>query len=140
MLNGTIAENIAHTGGGVYRDALRQATHSASGTRIVALNLVDLGGTGPDVSGDFTSGGHNLIGDGSGSTGFTNGTNGDQVGTAPTPSTRGSARWRNNGGPTQTKALLAGSPAIDTGDNNAIDPISGQPLTTDHAAGPASRA
>src|SRR5207244_4317922 len=38
---------------------------------------------------------------------------------------------KNNGGPTQTMALLAGSPTIDAGDNTAVDPISGQPLTTD---------
>ncbi|HJZ92281.1 MAG TPA: choice-of-anchor Q domain-containing protein, partial [Gemmataceae bacterium] len=34
-------------------------------------------------------------------------------------------------GPTQTMALLAGSPAIDHGDNNAVDPVTGKPLTTD---------
>ena len=36
------------------------------------------------------------------------------------PSTRGSARWPDNGGPTQTHALLAGSPAIDAGDNVSV--------------------
>jgi hypothetical protein len=69
------------------------------------------------VSGDFTSGGHNLIGDGTGSTGFVNGVNGDMVGTAANPIDPRLGPLANNGGPTQTHALLAGSPAIDHGDN-----------------------
>ena len=36
----------------------------------------------------------------------------------------------NNGGPTQTRALLAGSPAIDKG-SPTNDPITGAPITTD---------
>src|SRR5262249_40587751 len=39
----------------------------------------------PDISGDFNSLGHNLIGNGSGSTGFVNGHSGDQIGTAAAP-------------------------------------------------------
>ena len=40
---------------------------------------------------------------------------------------------QDNGGPTQTMALLAGSPAIDKGDNTLvpIDPSTGLPVTTD---------
>ena len=40
---------------------------------------------------------------------------------------------QDNGGPTQTMALLAGSPAIDKGDNTLvpIDPSTGLPFTTD---------
>ncbi len=38
----------------------------------------------------------------------------------------------NNGGPTQTIALLAGSPAIDAGSNAlAVDPTTGDPLAYD---------
>ena len=47
---------------------------------------------------------------------LTDGTNGDQVGVASPGLDSG---LKNNGGPTQTIALLAGSPAIDAG-NSAL--------------------
>ena len=54
--------------------------------------------------------------------------NGNQVGVA----NPGLGPLANNGGPTQTIALLPGSPAIDAGSNAlAVDPTTGQPLTTD---------
>ena len=68
---------------------------------------------GPDVSGPFDSKGSNVIGkiDGS-ATGF-NGP-GDVTGTG----TKGlDTKLANNGGPTDTVALLAGSAAIDAGNN-----------------------
>ena len=56
-----------------------------------------------------------------------NGLNGNQVGVADP----GLGTLADNGGPTQTIALLAGSPAIDMGSNAlAVDPR-GNPLTTD---------
>jgi hypothetical protein len=70
---------------------------------------------------------YNLIGTG-GSGGLVNGVNGNQVGVA----NPGLGTLADNGGPTQTIALLDGSPAIDTGSNAlAVDPSTGQPLTTD---------
>jgi predicted outer membrane repeat protein len=69
----------------------------------------------PDVSGNITSGGYNLIGDGTGSS-FTNGANGDQVGTATSRLDPLLGPLQTNGGPTFTRALLPGSPAIDAGD------------------------
>jgi CSLREA domain-containing protein len=113
LLNVTVTENSAHAGGGVVLDA-----HGTSSVKnsIIAGNLVDLTGAGRDVSGAFTSGGHNLIGDGTGATGFANGTNGDLVGTAADPIDPRLGPLANNGGPTRTHALLAGSPAIDHGD------------------------
>jgi predicted outer membrane repeat protein len=113
LLNATVTDNSAHIGGGVVLD-----NGGASNIRntIIAQNLVDLDGAGPDVSGAFSSGGHNLIGDGSGSTGFANGVNGDMVGTADTPLDPRLGPLANNGGPTQTHALRAGSPAIDQGE------------------------
>jgi CSLREA domain-containing protein len=54
----------------------------------------------------------NLIGTG-GSGGMVNGTNGNQVGVA----TPGLGPLADNGGPTQTHALLSTSPALDAGDN-----------------------
>ena len=70
---------------------------------------------------------YNLIGTG-GSGGLVNGINGNQVGVADP----GLGPLADNGGPTQTIALLPGSPAIDAGSNAlAVDPTTGQPLTTD---------
>jgi CSLREA domain-containing protein len=114
LLNVTVSDNDAHTGGGVW---LEKGATSSVRNSIIAGNLVDLTGAGPDVSGAFTSGGHNLIGDGSDSTGFTNGTGGDMVGTADDPIEPRLGPLAFNGGPTRTHALLAGSPAIDHGDN-----------------------
>jgi len=117
LLNCTIAENTAHTGGGLF--------HSGGGTfsvknTIVALNLIDFGGSNPELSGTFTSGGHNLIGNGTGGTGFTDGVNGDMVGTSANPIDPKLGPLQNNGGPTKTMALLAGSLAIDHGDNTIL--------------------
>src|SRR6185295_17396641 len=85
----------------------------------------------PDARGTFTSRGHNLIGDGSGSSGFTG--TGDQVGTSALPINALLAPLGNNGGPTQTRALLPGSPAIDSGDNCVTENPGcfTTPLTTD---------
>ncbi|HEV3311517.1 MAG TPA: choice-of-anchor Q domain-containing protein, partial [Chloroflexota bacterium] len=68
----------------------------------------------------------NLIGTGGGYI-LTNGSNGNQVGVA----NPGLGALASNGGPTETIALLAGSPAIDAGSNSlAVDP-QGKALTTD---------
>lgn len=72
-------------------------------------------GSGPDAFGTFISQGFNLLGKGDGSSGFTNGTNGDQVGTIATPLDAKLGPLQNNGGPTSTRALLPGSPAMDQG-------------------------
>jgi hypothetical protein len=68
------------------------------------------------VFGDFASQGHNLIGDPFGSSGF--GVTGDLVGTTESPLDPRLGPLANNGGPTRTHALLAGSPAIDHGDSS----------------------
>jgi hypothetical protein len=111
------------------------ATNSSLATlrnSLVALNLVGPGGVffaiydpttqvwilsgpSPDLSGPFTSGGYNLIGQTDGSTGLTNGVNGDLVGTGTPPLNPLLGPLQDNGGPTLTHALLRGSPAIDQG-------------------------
>jgi hypothetical protein len=73
---------------------------------LIAVNSA--GGGGPDVSGSFTSQGYNLIGNTNGSSGF--GTVGDLLNVNPQL-----GPLQNNGGPTPTRALLPGSPAIDAG-------------------------
>ncbi|HVK06398.1 MAG TPA: choice-of-anchor Q domain-containing protein, partial [Armatimonadaceae bacterium] len=113
------ADNSAHIGGGVL---LAIGGASAVRNTIIADNLADAGGIGPDVFGAFTSGGHNLIGDGTGATGFADGVNGDQMGTAAAPIDPRLGALADNGGPTQTHALLAGSLAIDRGDDGLLPP------------------
>ena len=63
----------------------------------------------PDLDGAFISLGHNLIGNTTGGSGFAAS---DLLNVNPQL-----GPLQNNGGPTQTMALLAGSPAIDAGDN-----------------------
>jgi hypothetical protein len=68
--------------------------------------------TAPDFSGAFATASHNLLQDGSGATGISNGVNGNLVGIDP--------KLRpldNYGGPTETFALYADSPAIEAGSN-----------------------
>jgi len=120
LLNCTIAENTANTGGGIYL-APNPASPPILTVRntIIALNLDYFGGNGPDVEGaPITSQGHNLIG--AGGAGFTNGINGDIAGTAADPIDPRLGALANHGGPTKTRALLAGSPAIDAGDNDDV--------------------
>ena len=117
VTNSTIAYNSGD-GGGIYSGP----TATLSNT-IVALNTIvtyyyaepsDIAGTVSSTSA------YNLIGTG-GSGGLTTGVNGNQVGVAdPGLDPNG---LQNNGGPTQTIALLASSPAIDAGSNAlAVDP------------------
>jgi predicted outer membrane repeat protein len=61
----------------------------------------------------------NLIGDGTGLTGISNGTGGNQIGTDAAPINPGVGPLQNNGGPTLTMALLPGSPALDAGSGEA---------------------
>jgi fibronectin-binding autotransporter adhesin len=108
----TVSGNSASTEGGgidIYGDfAVAGVTISDT---IIAGNSA---GTGPDVSGAVSSDhGFNLIGDGDGASGFT--AAGDQVGTATSPIDPLLAPLGNYGGPTQTMALLPGSPAIGQG-------------------------
>ena len=70
----------------------------------------------PDASGPLSSGGYNLIGDKTGSTGFAHGVNRDQVGGGDRPVVDARlGMLGDNGGPTPTMAVLSDSPAIDQG-------------------------
>jgi CSLREA domain-containing protein len=73
--------------------------------------------TSDDITGSIDpAGSSNLIGNGSGMTGVSDGSNGNQVGSA-LPINALLASLANNGGPTMTHALLPGSPAINAGSN-----------------------
>jgi uncharacterized repeat protein (TIGR01451 family) len=74
----------------------------------------------PDVNGQFSSLGHNLIGNAAGSSGFT--APGDQVGTTAHPINPMLGAPGNHGGPTPTMVPQLGSPAIDAGDNSNAPP------------------
>ena len=95
-----------------------------SGTN--GLGAID--GAGPDLSGCFSSRGHNLVGLSDGSTGFTNNVRNDLVGSGP-PIDAMVNDLADNGGPVTTCSLQSGSPAVDAGD----DTLLGSPwyLTTD---------
>jgi Bacterial Ig-like domain (group 3)/Right handed beta helix region len=131
VVNTTIAYNQVGaygTGGGLYDSG--GATTTLYNT-IVAVNTAGGGtGIGDDIAGSGVSpaSANNLVGvDESGS--LTSGTNGNLVGVSNPGLAPGLA---NNGGPTQTIALLDGSPAIGAGSIAlAVDPTSGLPLTYD---------
>ena len=118
-------DGVGHPAAGI-GGGLCSSAGSASSTRdtIFAGNHV-LGGSsgkgtpraeaiGPDVNGDMTSQGHNLLGRSDGCTGFT--TTDRQGGT--TDDMRLDPKFGaldNYGGPTETLPLLPGSPAINAG-------------------------
>ena len=104
--NGAVILPAPGSGGGIWNGGTVNVKNT-----IIAQNSA---ATGPDVFGSFASGGYNLIGDGTGSTGFT--AVGDRVGTAAAPIDPLLNPLTNNGGPTQTVALQPGSPAINGGD------------------------
>ncbi|MBW4654109.1 MAG: DUF4347 domain-containing protein [Kaiparowitsia implicata GSE-PSE-MK54-09C] len=114
LTNVTITNNTAVSGGGggIMRDSGSVNLRNS----IVAGNI---SASAPDVQGTFTNPGHNLIDKSDGSTGFANGVNGNIIGTIAAPVNSGLGALANNGGPTQTHALLTGSLAINAG-NNAL--------------------
>jgi hypothetical protein len=107
----TIANNIASSGGGLY---IVSGPTSPVRPRNILLagNMATMG---PDLFGRINSQGHNLIQDPSQGIGF-DAT--DLLTVDPLLDPRG---LQSNGGPTQTIALQAGSPAIDAGDNTGAD-------------------
>jgi CSLREA domain-containing protein len=109
ILDSTIAENTADFGGGIR--SINGATVTIANT-ILALNSAP---NGPDGSGPFNSVGvgFNIIGNNSGMTYTQAGY--DQIGTPASPIDPKLDQLRDNGGPTLTRALLPGSPAIDRG-------------------------
>jgi CSLREA domain-containing protein/uncharacterized repeat protein (TIGR01451 family) len=106
LSNVTFADNVANglnTGGNIFNDEAELSIKSS----IVAYSQAD--GNCANSAGFLNSLGHNLE---SGSTcGFS--APGDLVNTDPLL-----GPLQNNGGPTPTRALLHGSPAIDQGDNS----------------------
>ena len=101
---------------------IRNTFQTDSGVWTVKSSII-AGNTGfTDVSGTYTSGGFNLIGNPFNSTGFTNGVNNDQVGAngAPLDAKFDPLGLKDNGGTTHTIALQADSPAIDKGTSDSL--------------------
>jgi len=116
----TISGNVASdTGGGVWSDGtVVLANALIAGNRAVDSN---------DLHGDVTTGSSgNLIGDGTGMTGLTDGINSNQVGTGSLPIDARLSALGDYGGSTPTMQLLAGSPALDMGLSSGGIPITGQ--------------
>ena len=103
LTNSTVSGNVAnYGGGGIYNSG----GNAKLGNTIVADN------TAGDAYGTFSSQGHNLIGNSSGSSGFGASDLLDQDPMLVPP--------QNNDGPTRTHALQPGSPAIDAGDDALV--------------------
>ena len=116
--NSTITNNRADaggtdagTGGGIHNDGTGTLTLNST---IVATNFVGTDDVRDNISGT-ASGSSNLVGVDTRLTGLTNGVDGNIVGTAANPIDPGLQPLADNGGPTQTHAILPNSPAPQCG-------------------------
>jgi predicted outer membrane repeat protein len=119
MTNCTISGNSGSLGGGIW--ALGDPKEMTLTNTIIANNT---NGDCVIGSGTIIDGGHNLIEDtGANACGLTDGVKGNVIGQDPNLDPAG---LQNNGGPTQTVAVLGGSPAINAGDEAvcAAPPVS----------------
>jgi hypothetical protein len=113
MQNSTLSDNQANDGGGIY------SYQGPDTTSLVEISntILSAGFSGENIfndGGTVTSHGYNVSSDDGG--GYLNG-QGDQINTDPLL-----GPLQDNGGPTFTHALLAGSPAIDAGDPSFTPP------------------
>jgi CSLREA domain-containing protein len=121
--NATITANTSiGAGGGVYVESTPFLTVGVPRFRnsILAQNSDGQPPATDDCGGAVASEGHNLLGDGTFCIDFQP-AKGDLEGTSAQPLPPGLGNLSENGGPTPTRALLAGSPAIDAGDPAAPD-------------------
>lgn len=128
----TVARNLGSTNGAC---ALAMVGDNGCTNRLLSTLVADNDGPNFFLDGNpvLRSLGHNL--DSDGSSGLVNGANGDLVGTAASPLDPKLAPLQDNGGPTLTMALLAGSPALGTG---ACSDANGAPLPDDQRGFPRS--
>lgn len=113
LINSTVANNTAPYGGGIENFVGQFAIANT----IVAGNTATT--ADPDVKGRFANTDHDLIGIIGDATGFSaSGPAASLIGTAANPLDPLLGPLANNGGPTETMALLPGSPAINAGDDH----------------------
>ncbi len=129
LTNVTISNNTAdndNNGAGAGGGFAQSASAVTLRNTVVAGNFNSTSAVRDDISGAaVASSAYNLIGDGTGSSGLVNGVNNNQVGSGASPINPLLGALANNGGPTETHALLGGSPAVNTG-NNAVCPATDQ--------------
>ncbi|EKV02461.1 filamentous hemagglutinin family N-terminal domain protein [Leptolyngbya sp. PCC 7375] len=113
LTNVTVAANIATTSGGGISENLTTASTPELINTIVANNLAPIN---PDVEGEFSDLGNNLIGIDQGSTGFTVS---NLIGTTNTPLQPRLTPLNNNLGNLPSHQLQDDSPATNTGHNSA---------------------
>jgi hypothetical protein len=113
ITNSLISGNSAKSGGGIYSF---EATSAAN--TIIARNGAL---KGPDMMGTLISEGFNLIGNRSSYVTIIPAL-GDIIGTSASPIDPLLGPLQDNGGPTQTHALLPGSPAINAGNDDVAPP------------------
>jgi len=121
LTNCTVSGNSAASGGGLYfaPGLFNGGTADLNNTIVAAQTS---GGDVSRVDGGSLTGNNNLIGDGSGGISGT----GNLLNVDPKLAPLG-----NYGGPTQTMALLLGSPAIDAGSSALAVDAQGHPLQAD---------
>jgi CSLREA domain-containing protein/uncharacterized repeat protein (TIGR01451 family) len=135
VTNSTLTLNyIGGAGGGIFNDSTGTATIKST---IIADNDIVTGSTGsivggPDLYGSFISQGYNLISATDGNTGFNQPTDLTGSGTGSLDAgfefdSISGPLLKDNGGPTDTVALVCGSTAIDQGTSSGLTGT----LTTD---------
>lgn len=123
VTNSTVSDNnTSNTNGGNSGFATeilaRDGTATVTSSVIAGKSQDQNGGDKfTDLSGEFISGGNNLIAESDNASGFANGKNGDLVGTTENPIDPKLGELQDNGGTTPTKELLDASPALDAGSN-----------------------
>jgi hypothetical protein len=112
LTNSTITGNVADATFGV---GFGGGISAGMGTLKMRNSILagNSASSGSDLAAHLTSSGYNLIGDGSVGSGYDST---DLVGTSSNPIDPLLGPLQNNGGPTQTMALLAASPALNAGD------------------------
>lgn len=114
ITSSTIVNNTATLNGGGLRGSTSTGDAPTSLRNTIIANNTANGGTSPEVSGAIASQGYNLIRNTTGAT-ITGDTTTNITGLDPQL-----GPLANNGGPTQTHALMVGSPAVDKGNSFGI--------------------
>jgi hypothetical protein len=130
LTNCTLAGNTGNAnGGGIHTQNVGGISTTTRLKNTLVANNTGVNFLTTGTNGFLISDGSNL--DSDGTSGFINGANGNIVGSAGSPIAAMIAPLAANGGATRTHALLAGSPAIDAGNNASAIDKGGDPLTSD---------